>query len=53
MLIGKKNEFKRTRIDYLGHVILGNGVALDLSKIQAVVEWLTPNNIVSIEVFWG
>ena len=38
MLIRKKGEFGRTRIDYLGHVISGNGVEADPSKIQAMVD---------------
>ena len=37
----------------LGHVIFGNGVAADPSKIQAMVDWPTPTNIHELQGFWG
>ena len=49
----KKCVFGQTRIDYLGHVIDAQGVSVDPSKIQAMVEWPTPSNLRDLRGFLG
>ncbi|KAH9745477.1 hypothetical protein KPL70_004086 [Citrus sinensis] len=49
----KKCEFRRTQVAYLGHIISGQGVAADLSKIQAMNSWPTPTNLKALGVFLG
>jgi len=34
----KKCSFGRKSIEYLGHIVLGQGVAADPNKIQAMVD---------------
>ena len=41
---GKKPEFRKTRINYLGRIITVNGVAANPNKIQAMMDWSTPTN---------
>lgn len=41
----KKCNFARTRVDYLGHVISGQGVEVDPEKIRAIREWLITKNV--------
>ncbi|SGY16095.1 BQ5605_C012g06756 [Microbotryum silenes-dioicae] len=36
----KKTELFRTSCDFLGHVILRNGIAADQSKVEQIVGWL-------------
>ncbi|KAA0038302.1 peroxidase 64 [Cucumis melo var. makuwa] len=41
----KKCHFAHKRIEYLGHVISGEGVAVDLEKIKAISDWPQPTNV--------
>ena len=38
-------EFEKHQVAYLGHIITIEGVAVDLDKVKAMVEWLAPQNI--------
>lgn len=40
-------------MDYLGHVILGNGVKADPKKILAMLEWPEPTNLKALREFLG
>lgn len=48
-----KCRFGVTEVEYLGHVISNNGVAVDPSKIQAVLEWPTPTSVRGVRGFLG
>ncbi|GKB58687.1 transposon ty3-G gag-pol polyprotein [Tanacetum coccineum] len=39
-----KCRFSVSQVDYLGHIISEKGVAVDPTKIQVVLNWLTPTN---------
>ena len=41
------------QIGFLGHVISGQGIAVDLSKVQFVTEWLSPTSVGEIRSFLG
>ncbi|KAJ0668240.1 putative nucleotidyltransferase, Ribonuclease H [Helianthus annuus] len=41
------------QVNYLGHVISSDGVAVDTSKVKAVLEWPTPKNAKGVRGFLG
>ena len=40
-------------MQYLGHVISEDGVAVDPSKIEAILEWPTPKSVRAVRGFLG
>jgi hypothetical protein len=54
-LYGKlsKCSFYQTKIHYLGHIISGEGIALDPTKFEAIMEWPTSTNVQEVRGFMG
>lgn len=48
-----KCTFGTTTVQYLGHIISSNGVAVDQQKIEAVLNWSTPNSVKELRSFLG
>lgn len=48
-----KCSFGLTKVDYLGHTVSGNGVEMDQSKVQAVLDWSSPTSIKQLRGFLG
>jgi len=40
-------------VSFLGHVISRGGIAVDLSKVDAVLQWETPKFVSEIRSFLG
>lgn len=49
----KKCEFGRGKLGYLGHIISGDGVEVDESKIRAIVDWKVPTTVTELRGFLG
>ncbi|XP_073120800.1 uncharacterized protein [Henckelia pumila] len=43
----------RTRVIFLGHVISGDGISVDPSKVEAVINWPRPTSVPEIRSFMG
>jgi hypothetical protein len=48
-----KYSFYQKKIHNLGHIILEQGIAVDLEKIEAIRGWQTPRNVSNIISFMG
>ncbi|XP_057852262.1 uncharacterized mitochondrial protein AtMg00860-like [Cryptomeria japonica] len=48
-----KIGFFQSELRYLGHAISGEGIAVDPSKIQAIVDWPEPTNVGEVRNFMG
>lgn len=48
-----KCKFGCDQIDYLGHIISGQGVSVDPGKIQCIKDWPTPKNVKGVRGFLG
>lgn len=48
-----KCSFGESSVAYLGHVIAANGVAMDRSKVTAVVAWPRPRTVKALRGFLG
>ena len=46
-----KCEFWLKEVGFLGHVISGEGVAVDPTKVQSVTKWLAPTSVGEIRSF--
>jgi hypothetical protein len=49
----KKCLFAQTTVEYLGHLISGEGVAVDPNKVVSVTNWPKPKNVKGVRGFLG
>lgn len=49
----KKCHLFRRKVDFLGHVVSGQGIATNPEKIKAVEEWGTPKDLHEVRSFLG
>ncbi|GBG72343.1 hypothetical protein CBR_g11921 [Chara braunii] len=49
----KKCEWAKTQVLYLGHVLDGDGIKPENSKIAAIRDWLTPRTLTELRSFLG
>ena len=48
-----KSEFWLKEVGFLGHIVLGDEIRIDPSKISTIVEWKLPRNVSEIKSFLG
>ena len=48
-----KCEFWLSKVKFLGHVVSSDGVSIEPSKIEAVMDWQPPKNVFEIRSFLG
>ena len=48
-----KCEFWLDKVKFIGHVISKDGIVVDPSKVQEVLEWKAPTNVKEIRSFLG
>ena len=48
-----KSEFWLWEVGFLGHIVSGDGIRVDPSKISAIVDWKPPKNVTEVRSFLG
>ena len=48
-----KCEFWLDQVVFLGHVVSAEGIRVDPTKIEAVVKWEPPRNVIEVRSFLG
>ena len=48
-----KYEFWLDKISFLGHIMSGEGIAVDLAKVEAVSDWPIPKSVTEVQSFLG
>ena len=48
-----KCDFFKDQIQYLGHIITKEGIAVDPEKIRTIMEWPVPKDVADIQSFMG
>ena len=48
-----KCQFWLDRVAFLGHVVSAEGISIDPQKIEAIVDWRPPTNIIEVRSFLG
>jgi len=48
-----KCEFWLREVSFLGHVISRGGIAVDPSKVDAVMQWESPKSVFEVRSFLG
>ncbi|KAG8503261.1 hypothetical protein CXB51_001217 [Gossypium anomalum] len=48
-----KSEFWLREVRLLGHIVSGDGIRVDPSKISAIVDWRPPKNVSKVRSFLG
>ena len=48
-----KCEFWLDKVEFLGHVITKEGIAVNPSKVQSVLDWQAPKNVKEVRGFLG
>ncbi|XP_029148285.1 uncharacterized protein [Arachis hypogaea] len=48
-----KCEFWKEEVKFLGHVVSKGGIAVDSSKVEAVMEWERPTTVTEVRSFLG
>lgn len=49
----KKSFFAQKSVEYLGHIISKNGVAMDPNKVASVLQWPIPKTVKGVCGFLG
>ncbi|XP_075056507.1 uncharacterized protein LOC142142519 [Mixophyes fleayi] len=49
----EKCEFEVQKVSFLGYVISSEGFSMDSTKVQAIVDWVQPNNLKAVQRFLG
>ena len=49
----KKCSFAMSQVGFLGYVVFGEGIKMDPSKVQAILEWPVPKIVAEVRSFHG
>jgi hypothetical protein len=47
----EKWEFHQFKVEFLGYIVFGDDICMDLHKVQTIIDWTTPTSIRSVRLF--
>ena len=48
-----KCEFRLSKVPFLGHILSRDGISIDPSKVQEVMDWKAPTLVHEVQGFLG
>ena len=48
-----KCEFWLKEVSFLGHIVSEEGIQVDLKKVEVIIEWKPPRNVIKVRSFLG
>ena len=49
----EKCEFWLEKVQFLGHIVTKDGISVDPTKVEAIVNWPRPTNVSQVQSFLG
>ena len=49
----RKCDFWLKEVSFLGHIVSSEGIRVDPTKIETIVNWKPPRNVTEVRSFWG
>ena len=49
----EKCSFDQCQVEFLGYIVSSNGIAMDPSKVQTIMDWQTPQSVRDVQCFLG
>ena len=49
----KKCEFNKPELNFLGHIVGKDGIAVDPAKVAVIDKWPLPRTLKELKAFWG
>ena len=49
----KQCEFWLEKVQFLGHIVTNDGISVDSTNVEAIVNWLRPTNVSKVRSFLG
>jgi hypothetical protein len=47
----EKCLFHQSMVEFLGYIVLGNGISMDGKKIQTIIDWIAPSSVQDVQCF--
>jgi hypothetical protein len=53
LVVIKKYKFFTRKTDFIGFIIELGKISIDLKKVEAIVDWQEPGNVIQLRLFLG
>ena len=48
-----KCDFRLKEVSFLGHIVSAKGIRVDPTKVEAIMNWKPPRNVIEVRSFLG
>ena len=49
----EKRSFGLNQVEFLGYIVSSEGISMDPTKVQTILEWRTPQSVCDVQCFLG